>query len=501
MSILRKKKKNKENLDLIVDLNDKKQKGNRSSTTSNRNTEFALVTYFFVILFLAMIIYFAYFMYAKSETVINSSYNKRTDSFSEKIVRGSILASDGSILAETKTDSNGNESRSYPYGKTTAHVVGYTIQGMSGIESFANFYMLRSHAPLFERIAGELTGNKNAGDNIVTTLNIDAQQAAYDALGSYDGAVVVIQPSTGKIIAMVSKPTFDPNTLSADWESITSDSDSSVLLNRATQGLYPPGSIFKVFTTTEYMREHSKVKGYSFDCTGSFTYGSETIHCYGNTAHGSLDLKKSFAKSCNSSFANIGLTLNLSSFKSLMEDALFNCELPTSFEYKQSTFSLDKNASDGEIMQTAIGQGNTLVTPFHMALIAAAIDNGGELMTPYVIDHIENTNGVEVKNFSPSSYCTIFSKHESDVLKTYMEYTVTKGTASALSGQSYTAGGKTGSAEYSNSTKNTHSWFIGYASKEGYEDIAIAVIAEEGGSGSSVAVPIAKKVFDAYFSH
>ena len=298
---------------------------------------------------------------------------------------------------------------------------------------------------------------------------------------------------------MVSNPTFDPNTLEDDWESLTSDSDSSVLLNRATQGLYPPGSIFKVLTTVEYMRENDKVSGYSFDCTGSYTFGSSTIHCYGNTAHGSEDLKTSFAKSCNSSFANIGLGLNIKSFASLCKSALFNSQLPTSFEYKKSSFSLTEDADEDEIMQTAIGQGQTLVTPFHMALVASAIANDGVLMTPYVTDHTENQNGVVVKTFSSSEYCEMFSEHEAEVLQTYMAYTVSDGTASALSGQSYDAYGKTGSAEYIDGSDDTHSWFIGFAQKDGYEDIAIAVIAEGGGSGSSVAVPIAKKVFDEYF--
>ncbi len=444
--------------------------------------------------------YFTYFMIFRAESVINNSYNSRTETFAQKVIRGSILSSDGTVLAETVVSDDGTETRSYPYGSVCAHVVGYTIQGKSGIESFANFYMLRSHAPILERLFNDITDNKNEGDNVVTTIDIDVQKAAYNALGSYDGAIVVIQPSTGKILAMVSKPEFDPNTLEADWDLLTSDSDSSVLLNRATQGLYPPGSIFKVLTTVEYIRENDKVSGYSFDCTGSFTSGSSTIHCYGNTAHGSEDLKTSFAKSCNSSFANIGLTLNISSFVSLCESALFNSDLPTSFEYKKSSFSLTSDADTDEIMQTAIGQGQTLVTPFHMALITAAIANDGVLMTPYIIDHTENKNGVSVKEFSSSEYGTIFTEHESEVLQNYMAYTVSNGTASALSGQSYDAYGKTGSAEYIDGSDDTHSWFIGYASKDGYEDIAVAIIAEGAGSGSSVAVPIAKEIFDEYFS-
>lgn len=468
---------------------------------SNRNKEFAVITYMFLILFVLLIVYIAYFMFFRSETVINNSYNARTDSFSQKVIRGSVLSDDGTVLAETQVADDGTETRYYPYGDVFSHVVGYTIYGKSGIESFANFYMLRSHEFALEKLKNELSGQKNNGDNVVTTLDVAVQQAAYDALGNYDGAVVVIQPSTGKIIAMVSKPDFDPNTLSADWDSITSDdSDESVLLNRATQGLYPPGSIFKVFTTVEYLRENSDYSAYSFDCDGSLTVDGSTIHCYHNTVHGTEDLETSFAKSCNSSFANIGLTLNLSSFTDLCNSALFNKALPTSFEYKQSSFTLSTDADTNEIMQTSIGQGETLVTPFHMAMIAAAIKNDGVLMTPYIIDHTENDKGITVKSFSTSEYGTIFSESEAQTLQEFMEYTVSSGTATKLSGQSYSAGGKTGTAEYSSDSDASHAWFIGYGEKDGYEDIAIAVIVEGAGSGSEYAVPVAKSVFDTYFS-
>ena len=177
--------------------------------------------------------YFAYFQFVKSEDFINSPYNKRQDLFARKVTRGEIISADGHILAETITDTDGTETRYYPYANMFAHVVGFSTNGKSGLESIANFNLLRSHTMTLEKVVNELQGEKNIGDNVVTTLNYDLQDTAYEALGKYDGAIVVMEPSTGKILAMVSKPDYDPNNIAEDWDELTAeDSESSVLLNR-----------------------------------------------------------------------------------------------------------------------------------------------------------------------------------------------------------------------------------------------------------------------------
>ena len=223
---------------------------NRKKKKNTKNREFAVVTYSFLGLFLCLMGYFVYFEQVESEQFINNPYNKRQELFTRSVVRGSIYSADGVTLAETVTDAEGNETRMYPAGRIFAHVVGYSTHGTSGIEAMANFNLLRSNILYMEKAVSEIKGEKNPGDSVTTTLNYDLQLQAYDALGSYDGAVVVMEPETGRILAMVSKPDFDPNTIADDWDTFVSDdSDSSVLLNRATQGLYPPGSTFKIFTT------------------------------------------------------------------------------------------------------------------------------------------------------------------------------------------------------------------------------------------------------------
>ncbi|MGN0341988.1 MAG: peptidoglycan D,D-transpeptidase FtsI family protein [Roseburia sp.] len=470
----------------------------QKSKTSTKNKEFVVITYIFLLMFLAMMCYIVYFMAVKSEDFINSPYNSRQDSFSEYVIRGKILSADDKVLAETVQTSDGTEYRSYPYGKLYAHVVGYSSNGKSGIESAMNFNLLRSHAFIGERIVQELRGEKNEGDNVVTTLDSTLQETAYQALGGYDGAVIVMEPATGKILAMVSKPDYDPNTIAENWDSIV-NSNSSVLLNRGTQGLYPPGSTFKIITTLEYMRENPDYNQYMFDCNGSFTSSGATIHCYNNKAHGEESLLDSFAHSCNASYANIGLSLDMDQMNSLCKDLLFGQKLPVDFESSVSTFSADNTSSASMVMETAIGQGETLVTPLHMLMITSAIANDGVLMKPYVVDHTENNNGVVVKRFSPTEVRTLISSQEASSLKEYMSAVTEEGTASALGGASYQAYGKTGSAEYGSTKGASHSWFVGFAHQTGKEDIAVVVIAEGAGAGSTVAVPAAKKILDAYY--
>lgn len=459
-----------------------------------------MITYLFLLIFIGMMAYMVYFQVLKSEDFINSPYNKRQDSFAATIVRGEIQSADGKVLAETKVDKNGNETRYYPYSNIYAHVVGFASNGKSGLESTMNFNLLRSHSFILERVVNELQGEKSTGDNVITTLNSTMQETAYQALGSYQGAVIVMEPGTGKILAMVSKPDFNPNTISENWNSIISeDATDSVLVNRVTQGQYPPGSTFKILTTLEYIKENSDYKDFSYLCTGSTTVDDVTIHCSKKQVHGEENLKSAFANSCNSAYANIGLTINNKKFTQLCESLLFNQSLPGGFEYKKSSFSLASGATDSLVMQTAIGQGETLVSPYHMALITCAIANNGILMKPYVVDYTENSAGIEVKAYEPTVYGELMTESEATILQKYMKYMVTDGTGGKLSGQSYTAAGKTGSAEFSSNKDETHSWFVGYAHKEGKSDIAVVVIAEGAGSGSSVAVPIAKQIFDAYY--
>lgn len=446
-----------------------------------------------------MIGYLCYFQITQSREVINNPYNARLESFEKRVIRGSILASDGQLLAYTNVDGDGNEERVYPFGCTFSHVLGYSDYGKTGIESLGNFQLVTSNAYFVEKFLNELKEQKNMGDSLVTTLDVDLQTAAHDALGTHRGAVVVMETSTGNVRAMVSKPDYDPAEVADRWEEL-SGADDGTLLNRATQGLYPPGSTFKTVTLLEYLREHQMDdSGYSFLCEGKVTVGNSSISCYHGRAHGQLDLKTAFAKSCNSAFADMGRDLDVEAFRSLAEQLLFNREeLPVSLPYSQSSFALQETDSEAMRMMTAIGQGDTLVTPMHMALIMSAVANDGVLMTPRYLDRTESYTGTLVETYDTSEYGTLMTAGEAQILREYLRAVVEEGTASALASDDYTAYGKTGTAEYSSDKSKSHAWFAGFVSGE-KEDLAVVVLVEEAGSGSEYAVPVAKKIFDAYY--
>lgn len=472
----------------------------KADPNPNANRNIMILTYLVLAVFLGMILYFGYFLQVTSEEVINNSYNARLDRFSDRIVRGRIVSSDGQVLAETHVGENGDEIRVYPFGTLFAHVVGHSTKGKTGLEGLGNFYLLTSHVNLFEQVINEISDQKNPGDDVVTTLDVGLQQVAYQALGDRRGAVVAIEPDTGKILAMVSKPDYDPNPLSleAAWEGLVdSGNDQGQLLNRATQGLYPPGSVFKIVTALEAMGEDPEgYLNYHFDCSGVFHQGDYSIRCYHSTAHGAQDLSLSFANSCNGAFANLGLQLDLDSMYSLAGQLLFNSDLPLPMAYSKSSYQMKNGAGQWEILQTAIGQGRTQVTPIHVAMITSAIANGGTLMKPYAIERVQSAAGEEVKMFLPESYGSLMTAAEAGKLNDLMVRVVREGTGSALRDASYQAAGKTGSAEFE-TDRETHAWFTGYAPADDPQ-IVVTVIVEEGGSGGRAAAPIARAMFDEY---
>ena len=298
---------------------------------------------------------------------------------------------------------------------------------------------------------------------------------------------------------MVSKPDYDPNQIEEIWDSLVEDKESGVLLNRTTQGLYPPGSTFKIVTALEYMRENPDTyQNYGFQCNGSFSDGADRINCYHGQSHGSVNFARAFAKSCNASFANIGVELDKGEFQDTLDDLLFNQELPLELSYNKSRIEVYDDSPNKDMMQIAIGQGTTGMTPVHLNMITNAIANDGVLMKPYVVDFVENSMGSVVKQFSPSSEKRLISSEEAAALKGLMRGVVEEGTASRLKGLSYTAAGKTGSAEYNTVKGDSHAWFTGFAPVDDPK-ISVTIIIEGAGSGGDFAVPIAKRIFDAYF--
>ncbi|MCF0122078.1 MAG: penicillin-binding protein 2 [Lachnospiraceae bacterium] len=463
---------------------------------------YIIVSYLFFGMFLGMIGYMIYFKVCKSDTFANNLYNKRQNKYEKNIVRGSILASNGTVLARTDSDKEGKEFRVYPYNNLFAQVVGYCDHGSSGLEASENYTLRSSHVDILEKLQNNFWDKKNKGDNLVTSLDIRLQQAASNAIGYNRGAVIVMNTKTGKVLADVSKPDFNPNTIARNWELLNKEESGSPFLNRALQGQYPPGSTFKIVTSLAYLRKYGTFDNFFFNCSGKYTQGGYTIHCNENIAHRKENFADAFANSCNCAFSNIATQLlDKNSLESTANALHFNESFPIGLLSVKSFFALENSTADGLTMQTSIGQGNTLISPVHMAMIVGAVANGGRMMEPSFVKQVEVYNGTIVKQIAPKSLGQVMTPEEAYQLTELMKGVVQRGTATDdLSSFPYDIAGKTGTAEYGSKEKGTaHSWFVGF-SNTGNSDIVVAVIVENGGDKSHPATLVARSIFETYFS-
>ena len=464
------------------------------------NKEIRRASYVMLLLFFAVIAYFVYFNAALGRGIVNNEHNSRLAKIAESVSRGEILSADGEVLASTDTDENGNPVRVYPYGRMFSHVIGTSAVNKSGVELSEDFDLVTSTINPVQKVINDLRGEKDPGNIVTTTLNAKLQEAAWYALGDRYGVAIAIEPSTGKILSMVSLPDYDPNELPDQYEDILADTSSKVLLNQALQGQFVPGSIFKVITTLSYLRSGYDPDDFYYECDGYTTLLDDdgeysTLSCSEGEIHGSLDLIDAFAESCNSAYVNIGAAAGPAKLRETADSLLFNQKLPTDLPTVKSSFSLSDSDSEWKIGATSIGQGDTVMTPLHAAMLAAAIANDGELMKPYLIDNVTSADGNEIKQNTPESAGTLMTSSEAALLQEMMEAVVNEGTGYNLSGRWYTAAGKTGTAEVED--RGNNAWFIGYAPAEDPK-IAVCVLIEDAGVASSEAVPVAAAMMDTY---
>jgi peptidoglycan glycosyltransferase len=465
------------------------------------NRQATITTIVISAIFIFMIGYYAYFVVVDSNDVLNNPYNLRIDSNSSTVVRGTIYSKNGKKLAYTDTKGTTkdltDDTREYPYGTIFSHAVGITTHGKYGLEKMCNYDLLSSQTNVISKIINDFSDTTEKGCDVHTTLNVNIQKAAYNSLEGYKGAVFVMNPTTGEIYAMASRPAYDPMTIDEIWDDIINDSNDSRLVNRATQGKYIPGSVFKIVTALEYIRENQNYSDFRYNCDGKADFGGFSIKCFNGISHYNEDLKDAFAYSCNSAFSTIGDSLDVAKYKKTAEQLMFNEDLPLDMEYNQSVFPLNGESTQFDVTQTSIGQGKTTVSPAHMAMIASAIANNGVLMKPYIVDYIESSSGNVVSYTKQQKYKTLMTKSEAKQLQEYMAAVCEYGTGKIMAGAGYDAYGKTGTAEV-DKEDNVNSWFVGYAQK-GKKKIAIAVVIENIREGSNSAVNCAKEVFDTCF--
>ncbi len=449
---------------------------------------FWLITLIFFLILVAM----AKLVFMDRQEISSSAYNPRINYVDNSVKRGNIRDSNGDILAESIENADGSYTRNYNRSRMAAHITGYSSKGKTGVEAAENFELQKVHNEVLQRINNIIKKEPVQGNDVVLTVDMDIQSIAGNILGNKKGAIVVMEPSTGRILALQAYPDFDPNTVAQNWEFLKDDEDSS-LVNRATQGLYPPGSTFKVITALAALQYYNDWKDFTYECTGEAVFENQVIHCYNNRVHGTVDMKKAIATSCNCYFAELGKRVGAENIRKKAEDFYFNENYPFVLAHSTSQVALQKKSEENEIVETAIGQGKTLATPLHMAMIASAIANDGIMMKPYIVDHIQYYNGDISKTTVPEKLKQIISVEEADIITDMMISCVAEGTGTAAQIYGVDVAGKTGTAE--NATGSDHSWFIGFAPANDPK-IAVAVMIENANQGGS-ATPIAGKVLQA----
>jgi peptidoglycan glycosyltransferase len=444
----------------------------------------------FILFFVGMIAYLAYFTSFERKKISVHPSNRRLDHLESEIVRGTIYDTNGVVLAITE-----NDQRKYPFGSLYAHSVGYANQGKNGAEALVNTELLYPDYTLKSIFENAFFEEPFMGRDVVLTIEHTLQQSAEEGLKNKKGAVVILEASTGKIFAMYSNPTFNPNNLSSNWEYLIKDDVNSPLVNRVTQGLYPPGSIFKILPSIAYLQNEFK-EPFTHVCEGSITKGEHTIRCFNGTAHGEVDLKAAFEKSCNTYFIALEEYISPQSLQNLAEKLLFNKTLPTEIETSKSRLSI-KGEDSFNVLASYMGQGKTLVSPMHMAMLSSLIINDGVLMEPYIFDYSMSKKGsIRLKNL-PSYHSAYLQEEITTQMQQMMIGVVEKGTATAIKRSDIIIGGKTGTAQ--NETSEDHSWFVGFAYPENRKEeaIAFAVIVENGGKGAQ-ALNVTRTIIDAY---
>ena len=444
-------------------------------------------------LLIVLLGYVSYIQIFQSDTLAFHPLNRRSAEASTRVERGQIIDSNGKVLAESKLSDQHEYKREYPYGVLFAHIVGYDNPkyGKTGVESTFDGFLSGQINPEHRLGAiGQLFANK-AGNKVTLTIDARLQQTAAQALGSNRGAIVALSPKTGAILAMVSKPSFNPNTLEDDWSSV-SQAASSPLLNRASQGLYPPGSIIKVLVAETALAEQKATVDRQFICSGQLAIGPDyTLPEANNRAHGKLNLEQALAVSCNVTFGQLALDLGRSKMAKNFERYGLNQSLSSDIQENASRLPDFAKLSDGDLAQTGIGQGSLLVTPLRMAMLASTFANKGIIMKPYVVQKITAPDGSILKETSPSVWLSPVDEKLAQLVAGMMVSVVNEGTGSAAALRGIQVAGKTGTAE--NPHGAPHAWFIGFAPADDPQ-IAIAVIIENAGSGGGVAAPVARQV-------
>ncbi len=466
---------------------------------------------FIALLFALLIGFTSYWSVFDAHALKNNPDNTRPLLEQQQIKRGRILAANGSVIARSVPLGHGTGLRyvrHYPQGALFGHPIGYNFarQGDSEFEKSHNEELVGTSSE-FGSILDQLSGQNQEGDDIVTNLDPIAQRVALSDLEAAGfGAVVAIEPSTGRVLVMVSSPSYNPNRIPDDLSSLDTNPDSP-LYDRATQGQYPPGSTFKVVTAAAGLNSGTITPETTIDAPGTIEVQGQPLQNDFDQNFGSISLDTALTNSVNTWFGQLGQRIGESTLFKYMDRFGFNAtpaiDLPEDEVYKSGIFEEGNLLGPGDsvdLARVAIGQERLAVTPLQMAEVASAVADGGKVMKPQIWSRVINPDGRVIKRLTPSQYSQPISAQTAAELTTAMEGVVREGTGTNAAIPGVAVAGKTGTAETPSNkacgggSAENQGWFIGFAPAK-HPKVAIAATVEcTTQYGDDVAAPIFRSV-------
>lgn len=479
------------------------------------NTPLRRLSSVVLLLFVALLAAASYVQFVQAPSLNADPRNVRTLYREYGSFRGPLIVDGTEVALSKPSDDAFGYQRSYPDPEMYAAVTGYysVVVGRSGMERYANDLLNGTSDSLWwDRFQQLVAGKDPQGYSVELTIDAAAQQAAWDALGDQRGAVVAVDTRSGAILAMVSKPSYDPNDLAAHKTSTVNEryqallaADGDPLVNRAIGGdTYPPGSVFKLVTASAALQSGTFTADSALDGTDGYTLpGTRTVlHNFGGGAcasSGKISLADALRISCNTAFASLGNAVGQDALRAQARAYGFDTSLSVPLPVTPSRFP--EGLDDAQTALSAIGQGSVRVTPLQVAMVSATIANGGTELEPYLVKTVRTPDLSVVSRTSPTTLGTPISPATASTLTAMMEQVVTDGTGTAARIPGVTVAGKSGTAE---TTKGAapHAWFTAFAPADDPQ-VAVAVVVEHGGdagseaTGGAVAAPIARAVLKA----
>ena len=457
-----------------------------------------------VLLFALLVAFTSRWTVFEADALRHNARNGRDLLEDQRIHRGVIRADDGTALARSIRRSDKTFVRSYPLPKLFPHAVGYDFidRGRAGLERSYDDDLAGRRNELGGLI-DRLGGSEREGDDLLTSLDPAAQRVAEQQLGNRKGAVVALDPRTGAIKVMASVPGYDPNDikLESGFKALNRDLDAP-LLNRTTQAGYPPGSTFKVVTAIAAIDSGKYTPDSRISGRNGKVISGRALNNDGGESFGDITLTDALTHSVNTVFGEVGEKIGKDTMKTYMDRLGFGAPVEVDLPTRERAASgerrggrvRDPTSGFVDVGRMAIGQDKLTVTPLQMAMVAAAVANGGKLMKPHIADRIVDRDGRTVRTIKPEEMAQVMSSDTASKVGAMMAQVVKEGTGTAAALQGIDVAGKTGTAEVDRPCGPNQLWFIAFAPVEDPR-VAIAATVECGtGFGGTVAAPIAKAV-------